>query len=388
MKHVNARQHIVVGAVTATLLINAALTGCSARPAAAASSHAAEPISVTVAEAAMTDVASAIEAGGVVQARTTATITSRILAPVREVRVSPGDRVREGQTLIVLDGDDLAAGARAARAAALAAEQGAKAAAAELSGAEAGLALARASHDRIAGLEAKRSATAQELDDATATLRSAEARVAGASARALQAASAVDSARAAGDQASTTDSFTRIAAPFDGTITAKMVEPGNMAPPGMPLLRLEDTDGFRLEVHVDESRVGLIRSGDMVAVFLGTAAAPITGTVSEVSRAVEADARAFLVKIALPGVRGIRSGEFSKARLAGAPRRALTIPSTAIVRRGQLTSVFVVERSIARMRLVSLSGSEVLAGLTESERVILSPPASVTDGRPVSVGGR
>ena len=63
----------------------------------------------------MTDVASAIDAGGVVQARTTATITARILAPVREVRVSPGDRVRQGQTLIVLDSDDLAAGARAAR---------------------------------------------------------------------------------------------------------------------------------------------------------------------------------------------------------------------------------------------------------------------------------
>ena len=136
------------------------------------------------------DVANAIDSGGVVQARTTATIAARILAPVREVRVSPGDQVRQGQTLIVLDGDDLAAGARAARSAALAAEQGAKAAAAELLAAEAGLALARASHDRIAGLQAKRSATAQELDDATATLRSAEARVAGASARALQAASA------------------------------------------------------------------------------------------------------------------------------------------------------------------------------------------------------
>ena len=72
----------------------------------------------------MTDVASAIDSGGVVQARTTATITARILAPVREVRVSPGDRVRTGQTLIVLDGDDLAAGARAARSAALAARAG------------------------------------------------------------------------------------------------------------------------------------------------------------------------------------------------------------------------------------------------------------------------
>jgi hypothetical protein len=56
--------------------------------------------------------------------------------------------------------------------------------------------------------------------------------------------------------------------------------------------------------------------------------------------------------------------------------------------RGQLTSVFVVENGIARVRLVSLSESEVLAGLTESEAVILSPPAGVTDGRRVIVGGR
>ncbi|HET6195647.1 MAG TPA: efflux RND transporter periplasmic adaptor subunit, partial [Acetobacteraceae bacterium] len=207
----------------------------------------------------MTDVATAIDAVGVVQARTTATMTARILAPVRDIRVSPGDQVRKGQTLIVLDGTDLAAGARAARSAALAAEQGAKAAGAELQAANAGLALARVSHERIAGLQARRSATGQELDDATATLRSAEARVAGASARGLQAASALDGARAASDQASTVESFTRIAAPFDGTVTSKMVEPGNMASPGMPLLRVEDTRGFRLEARVDESRIGQIR---------------------------------------------------------------------------------------------------------------------------------
>jgi RND family efflux transporter MFP subunit len=358
-----------------------ALTGCSAPRAAAAQADVAEPILVTIAQVAMTDVASAVHSGGVVQARTTATITARILAPVREVRVSPGDQVRKGQTLIVLDGDDLAAGARAARSAALAAEQGSKAAAAELEAAEAGLALARASHDRIAGLQAKRSATAQELDDAIATLRSAEARVAGAAARALQAASAVESARAASDQASTAESFTMIAAPFDGMVTGTMVEPGNMASPGMPLLRLEDTRGFRLEVRVDESRIGQIRNGDSVPVFLGSRTSSIDGTVVEVSRAVDADARAFLVKIALPDALGLRSGEFGKTRFAGTPRRALTIPSAAIVRRGQLTSVFVVDKGMARVRLVNLSENEVLAGLTESEVVILSPPASVTDGR-------
>ena len=386
MKPITASRHLVLACVAALSI--APLAACSAQKASAASAEAAEPIAVTIAEVAMTDVVTAIDSGGVVQARTTAMIAARILAPVREVRVSPGDQVREGQTLIVLDGADLAAGARAARSAALAAEQGSRAAAAELLAAEAGLVLARASHDRIAGLQARRSATAQELDEATARLRSAEAHVAGASARVLQAALAVESAQAAGDQAGTTSSFTTITAPFDGVITEKMVEPGNMASPGMPLLRLEDTRGFRLEVHVDESRIGQVRSGDSVPVFIGAGDRSITGAVVEVSRAVDADARSFLVKVAVPNARGLRSGEFGKARFGGTPRRALTIPSSAILRRGQLTSVFVVDQGMARIRLVSLSESEVLAGLTESEAVILSPPAGLTDGRRVSVGGR
>ena len=388
MKQITASHHIIVAGVTAALSMSAALAGCSARPAAAAPADKVEPIAVTAVPAAMTDVASAFDAGGVVQARTTATIASRILAPVRDIRVSPGDQVRKGQTLIVLASDDLAAGARAARAAALAAEQGSSAAAAELQAAEANLALARASYDRIAGLQARRSATAQELDEATATMRSAEARVAGASARALQAASAVDSARAASDQASTTESFTTIAAPFDGMVTEKMVEPGNLASPGMPLLRLEDTGGFRLEVRVDESRIGQIRNGDRVPITLGTGTVSMTGMVVEVSRAVDADARAFLVKIAVPDAGTLRSGGFGKARFVGASRRALTVPSSAIVRRGQLTSVFVVDKGVARVRLVNVSETEVLAGLTEAELVILSPPNGLSDGRRVSTGAR
>ena len=167
-----------------------------------------------------------------------------------------------------------------------------------------------------------------------------------------------------------------------------MVDPVNMASPVMPLLRLEDTRAFRLEVRVDESRAGHIRNGDTVPVFLGTATTSIEGTVVEVSRAVDADAHAFLVKISLPEARALRSGEFGKASFAGTPRRALTIPPEAIVRSGQLTSVFVADDGVARVRLVRVSESEVLAGLTESEAVIVSPPAGVVDGRRVSVEGR
>ena len=359
MKPITARHRAIVVGITTALLISGALAGCSARGAAAAPADLAEPIAVRVVRVAMSDVASASDAGGVVQARTTAAISARILAPVREVRVSPGDRVRKGQTLIVLDGDDLSAASRAARSATLAAEQGSNAAAAELRAADAALTLARASHDRIAGLQARRSATAQELDEATATLRSAEARVAAASARALQTAATVETARATRDQASATESFTRVTAPFDGMVTEKIVEPGNMAAPGTPLLHLEDTRAFRLEVRVDESRVGQIHNGDGVPVFLGGGTTSITGTVVEISRAVDADARAFLVKIALPDAPGRRSGEFGKARFRGTPRRALTIPPSAIVRHGQLSAVFVIDKDVARVRLVNLSESEV-----------------------------
>ena len=319
MKQITANHYVIVAAACRSTLDrarrwpDAPLAQADAAPA-----DAPEPIAVNVAQVAMTDVVSAIDSGGVVQARTTATITARILAPVREVRVSPGDRVRAGQTLIVLDGDDLAAGARAARSAALAAEQGSRAAAAELQAAAAGLALARASHDRIAGLQAKRSATAQELDDATATLRSAEARVAGCDRAGI--AGRVGSRERPGRRRPgelPPNPSPTIAAPFDGMVTAKMVEPGNMASPGMPLLRLEDIREFRLEVRMDESRIGQIRNGDSVPVFLGTRTISITGTVVEVSRAVDADARAFLVKIALPDVLAFDPANSARRDLAG-----------------------------------------------------------------------
>jgi len=350
------------------------------------------PVAVTVATVAMADVADTFEAGGVVQARTTATIMARILAPVQAVRVVPGDHVREGQVLIVLDGRDLAAHARSASAASLAADQGVAAAASEQQGADAALALARTNHERIAALHAKRSATTQELDDASGALRTAEARAAGAAARAQAAVSGLEGARAASEAAGTTASFALITAPFDGVVAEKMVEPGNMAGPGTPLLRVEDTRGFRLDVRVDESRIGQISPGAIVPVSLdsgtGGATTTVSGTVAEIGRAVDADARAFLVKITLPETVGLRSGMFGRAHFRARARRALTVPAGALVHRGQMTSAFVVEKDIARVRLVNANGTEVLAGLSEGEVVIVAAPPTLTDGRRVTTGGR
>jgi hypothetical protein len=80
---------------------------------------------------------------------------------------------------------------------------------------------------------------------------------------------------------------------------------------------------------------------------------------------------------------------FGRARFAGPARRALTVPGSAVVRRGQLTSVFVVgSDNRARLRMVNVGAEsggrvEVAAGLDAGERVVLTPPAALADGAPV-----
>ncbi len=366
------------------------LWGCSGSTERAAA-ESAPPLQVEVGTVVSSELSDTFGVGGVVQARTAATLAARILAPVRDVRVAPGDRVRPGQVLVVLDSADLDAQARSASAAVAAADQDVIAAAAGEESAQAALTLAQAAHARIERLHGRGSATPNELDEATAALRRAEANATAATARARAARAGLDRARAAADAAATTRSFTTITAPFDGVVVEKLIEAGNMAAPGTPLLRIEDSRAFRLEVTVDESRAPQIAPGQKVDVQLDPGAAGRTanveGTVDEIARAVSADTRAFLVKVALPPVEGLRSGRYGHAQFRGTSKQALTLPEGALVRQGQVTSVFVVDGDRARLRLVNVSGREVLAGLSPGEVVVVNPPPDLVDGRRVTTGG-
>lgn len=354
------------------------------------------PLEVRTVQAAFTTVADRLEAGGTVAAAITATIGSRVMGTVRSIAIAPGDHVKAGQTLVVLDDRDLAAQAQSARSAAAAAEEGARAARAEREGAVAALALARSTHDRIAGLHERRSATAQELDEAVAALRAAEARLSAADARVRQADAALASARAAAEAATVAASYATVTAPFDGLVTEKLVEPGDLVAPGRPLLRMDGGAGFRIDVWLDESRAALVAPGVEMDVAIETggegrgSTRVLRGTVVEVGRAVEADARAFRVKVALVPSEGLRSGMFARARFAGAPRQALTIPAEAVVTRGQVATAFVVDGDRARLRLVRIAPApegrvEVLSGLEAGEAVVVAPPPALADGRPVRV---
>jgi RND family efflux transporter MFP subunit len=334
--------------------------------------------------------AETFDAGGSVRAYATAAITSRIVAPVVEVKVRAGDRVRAGQQLVVLDARDLREGRAHAEAAALSAVQAAASARGDEAGAEAASQLAEASHPRISTLIAKNSATPAELDAAVAGLKEAEARRQAAAARRLQADSGVAGAHAAARAARIAETYAVLTAPFAGTVTERSVDPGNLATPGVPLLTLEDTRRFRIEASVDSGRAALLTIGSQVAVQVeGLGALPSPGTVSEIHEAINPVSHAFVVKVDVPAAAGLRSGLFGRVTFAVPPRPSLSVPASALIRRGQLSLVYVEDAGRARLRMVhpgATAGGRVaiLAGLAEGDRVIVDPPPALADGSAVA----
>jgi len=370
--------------------------GCAASPARAPQDSAA--VSVQVVAASAQEVGQPFDSGGVVRANIVATVTSHIMAQVRAVQVAPGDRVKAGQVLVVLDGRDLQANRARAVAGEAGARQGSVMAEADRQAAAAGLELAALTHKRMSDLRAKNSATPNELDQATAGLRAAESRLKAADARVAAAKLEVDAAVAGASAAGTVADWATLTAPFDGVVTEKQVEVGNMVGPGQPLVTIEDTRGFRVETRLDESRAAMVHVGDPVGVSLSvpgqSAEAALDTRVTEIARMVSADSHDFLVKIELPSSTGLRSGIYGHVRFAGPKRAALTVPATALVRRGQLSFVFVVERdNRAHLRLVNagdpLAGLvEIRSGLVAGDRVVNTPPPALTDGSAVTTGGR
>ena len=348
---------------------------------------------VTIARATVEDVSSSFEAGGVVRPRATALIASRVLAPIAQVHVRAGDRVRRGTTLVTLEAQDIHAESSRAEAGSMSAAEAARAASDDVRAAESALTLARATHDRMASLHAKRSATAQELDQAVAALTAAEAQRASAQSRLAAAEAARLGAEASAQAAAITATYTVLSAPFDGIVTERRADPGSMATPGSPLLILEDSTTYRLEVQADEARARFVRPGQLVSVRIDSVPSGEDGWanahVTEIAR-IDSASHTFLVKIDLPPTTALRSGLFGRARFPGPTRRALIVPKSALIRRGQLTFVYAVDaEQRARLRPISTGTSnmdraEVLAGLRDGDAIVTDPPASLTDGARVT----
>jgi RND family efflux transporter MFP subunit len=373
------------------LLIAPILISCgSHEPARVSAAAPAGPVPVQIATIDYREWPNVYEASGTVRARTLAALSAKVMGHVREVNFNTGDRVRAGQTLVVLDARDLESNVRRAEAARDEVRGGIPEADNAIAAAKANLDLAQATFRRMQDLLEKKSISNQEFDETSARLKGAEANYAMARARRTQ----IDSRLAQVDQeiqaAAIVRDYARIAAPFSGIVISKSVEPGTLASPGAPLLTLEQEGGYRLEVSVEESRMGAIRQGQTATVTLEALGSTVESRVSEIVPAVDASSRSYIVKLDLPAMSQLRSGMFGRASFSSGVARVLTVPNGALKERGQLTSLFVVESATARTRLVTNgrrreNAVEILSGLDAGEKVIVPPPPGLSDGVRVEV---
>lgn len=357
--------------------INWGISGCSnERHAEATAPERVSNVAVIVAQ--HTTVPDLLEAAGTVRAAQTSQVASQIMGNIIEIRAHEGDRVRSGQILATIEDSQPRASVEQATAALTAAQK-------EVSGADSEFTLAEATLKRYQQLYEKKSVSPQEFDEIKARYQSAEARRD--MARAAQA-----QADAALAQARTSLSYTRIRAPFTGVLTEKRADAGTLASPGMSVFTIEDTSRYRLETSVDESDVRLVQLGQIVPVLLDAlGSSEFSGKVAQIIPAADPASRSFLVKVALPVDKRLRSGLFGRARFSRGERSALLIPQAAIVERGQLQGVYVIDANrVAGLRYVTLGRTtgqqvEVLSGLQDGEKIVAAPGSRELSGKQIAL---
>ena len=344
------------------------------------------------------------EAVGTVRSKTTTVLSSKTVGNVLAVHVREGDRVRTGQVLIEIDDRDTKAQLRKAQAglqevqdAQEEIEQNIRAAESARDAAEAGRALALATFKRYQSLLDEKSVSPQEFDEVRAKLKIAEAEVDRAN-RMLQALLARKNQVHAKEEQAKADiagaqvyvGYSRILSPMNGVVVSKQAEVGLLAAPGVPLLTLEDDSHYRLEVSVEDSMLKRIRIGTPAGVAIDALGPQeFSSRVTEIVPASDPGSRSSTVKIDLVGDKGLsllRSGLFGKARFPVGQTQIMKVPQKAILQRGQLVSVLVIDPSnTARLRLVKTGRQygdqvEVLSGLNDGDRIVVEGMEKVKEG--------
>ena len=286
---------------------------------------------------------------GTVESEQVAVIEAKISGTVASVSVRPGERVAAGQQLITLDAPEIAARRDQARAQ-----------------------FERARNEFEKFRKLRESEAVSELDFE---------RVRG----------EYERARAALDEAATMLDYTTVSAPFDGIVARRMVDPGSQATPGRGLLVIEDPARLQFAAQVPEALVSGVDVGDSLEVTIDATGSRIEGEVIEVAPSADPASRTFLVKVRLPETDGLRSGQFGRVSIPVAEVERLTVPESALVRRGQLEMLFIAEDERARMRLVRSGrrwpgGIEIVSGLEPGERVVVEGAAGLRDGQPLDIG--
>lgn len=284
----------------------------------------------------------------VVEAEQTADVATRMSGTVVEVMVDLGQRVTSGQTLFVVDAEDVAA---------------------RVAAASSQLDLARRTFERIDNLAEDGAASRQELDQARAVF---------------------EAARAATAEARAQEAYAVVRAPFTGVVTARALDPGDLAAPGRPVLSIESTAGVKVVAELPADRVGSLSEGDAVEVTIPGKGDGFHARVTRVATALDPSSRTFRVEASpVGGWPGVASGSYARLVLGSVDDGPRWLPADAVVRRGQLRGVYAVEGDTLRLRWVRLGQTrggavELLAGPATSLTVVRDPEPELFDGLAVA----
>lgn len=324
-----------------------------------------EPLTVQVTTVERVLETKPIEVRGIVQPARQADVSSRVSGPVVRLRVKAGSTVSEGQTLLEIE-PEVAHGQ-------LSQAQGA------LGQAQAALALAERNYERYRSLHAEKAASDLELDMARMQFEQAQG--------------AVEQARGAVQAATAVAGESAVKAPFAARVIRTLVEVGDLAAPGRPLVRIESLEDQQIWLAVRAADAGRVEIGDQLEIRfdarpdLGT----VVGEVEEIVPSADPATHTVTVKAGL-GSLTIPSGFSGRATITGDPAEHLIVPASAVHRRGGLELVVVRHPDgTARTRAVTTgmpAGEghvEVLSGLDAGEEVVIDAPGPVTDGTPLEI---
>ncbi|MDZ7752921.1 MAG: efflux RND transporter periplasmic adaptor subunit [Gammaproteobacteria bacterium] len=303
------------------------------------------------------------EAVGTLRPREQTQISARVLSTVIAVTVREGDRVTKGDVLVELDRRDLTARLEQARQARAATQ--------------ATLEEARATFERVRELAERGVAAAAELDRTEAALKTAQAEL--------------ERSRQAVGEAETARSHATVRAPIDGRIIHRLVEPGDTASPGSPLLHLYDPEALRLEAQVRETLATRLTPGESLQVRIDALDLTVPSTVDMIVPAADPGSRSFVVKTSLPSLPEIYPGMFGRLLIQAGTVEHVSMPASALRRVGQLEYVLVAVDGSALRRYVRTGPArhdgrmEVLSGLRPGEQVVL-PPATQSGAEAESPG--
>ncbi|MBR9981387.1 MAG: efflux RND transporter periplasmic adaptor subunit [Desulfatitalea sp.] len=344
-------------------------------------------VQAPVAEARISQEPFVYEAVATINARTASTIAAKLMGTVQAVHVRQGDRIKAGDLLVTIDPRTVTAQLEQAQGATNEARRALASAQSARDAAAAAAELAENTFRRYEQLQRENSVSRQEFDEVQSRYLQARATLAQTEAMVEAARSRIQQADAALRQSAVALKDARVTAPYDGQVVNKMVEEGDLAAPGMPLLTVEQEGLFCADLVLPERHIQAVREGmaaQVVVPALGDRA--VEGIVGRIVPAADTRSRSFEIKVAMPEGLDLKTGLFARVRIPLGGTGVLLVPEGAVRAEGQLTGVFVVgDDGITRFRLVRTGTYygdrvEIISGLREGQRYVTAVPLTLQDG--------